>query len=311
MKFNRLIKPLALGLLMTVLIGEIAVRIVGLVDFPTYAVVDDQIGYIPRPTQKGCFLIDHCWAFNDLSMDTAVAWNPERHPNVLLIGNSVVMGGNPYDQRDKLPALLQQKLGTDYSLWPIAVGGWTNVNELVYLQRHTEVLAHAKFFVWEFMSGGLSQASPWLGEYVFPTTRPICALCYVIRRYLLPRFVTLNMDSLPPQGTINPASLAKFEETLAEISRIEGRKQPGILFLYPNNAELQTARHGREWLTERAELERLSRQYDLKLLDLSTYPEWTPLQYRDGTHPTVQGNMVLAAILSAAIRDSVNQEPLH
>src|ERR1035438_8247662 len=80
---------------------ELAVRLSGVVDFPTY-LTDSEIGYLPRPNQSGSFLHINDWVFNDRSMGTAAAWDSSKRPNLLLIGNSVVMGGNPYAQKDKL-----------------------------------------------------------------------------------------------------------------------------------------------------------------------------------------------------------------
>jgi hypothetical protein len=108
MKLRRSIRWISIALLAALVFGEVAVREAGMVDFPIYA-VDDEIGYIPKPNQHGCFLNKRCWAFNDRSMGTTTAWNPTLHPNVLFIGNSIVMGGNPYDQHDKLGPLVQQQ----------------------------------------------------------------------------------------------------------------------------------------------------------------------------------------------------------
>jgi hypothetical protein len=49
----------------------------------------------------------------------------------------------------------------------------------------------------------------------------------------------------------------------------------------------------------------------LKLVDISTYLDWTEADYREGTHPTIEGNRLLADILSAAIKDSLQQEPTY
>jgi len=115
------------------------------------------------------------------------------------------------------------------------------------------------------------------------------------------------MNELPPAGAPNAVNLARFEATLANLSKATGRVQPGILFLYPRREQLQMAHDGLEWLPERQVLERLSEKYGLKLVDMSTYPAWTAEMYREGTHPTVAGNRVLADILSAAILNSVGQ----
>jgi len=50
--------------------AEIAVRLSGILDFPTYA-VDSEIGYIVKPNQSGKFLNKNPWAFNDRSVRSA------------------------------------------------------------------------------------------------------------------------------------------------------------------------------------------------------------------------------------------------
>ena len=79
----------AFALLITV---EVALRLTGMIDFPLYD-VDDEIGYIVKPSQSGTFMLSHDWVFNDRSMGTSFRWDPTKKPNLLLIGNSIVMGG--------------------------------------------------------------------------------------------------------------------------------------------------------------------------------------------------------------------------
>ncbi len=197
------------GIATLLLAAEIIVRALGIIDVPIYA-TDPEIGYIPEPNQSGCFLRKRCWVFNDRSMGTATQWNPSLHKNILLIGNSVVMGGTPYDQSAKLGLLLQAKIGLNFSIWPIAAGGWSNLNEAAYFERNFDVAEHAQYFVWEFRSGGLGELSKWRGDYVFPKARPPWALWYVVRRCLLRRILPFNMDELPPHGSSTQGSLAKF-----------------------------------------------------------------------------------------------------
>jgi hypothetical protein len=159
----------AIGLLC---LAEVAARVSGIADFPVYA-LDPQVGYIVRPNQSGKFLDKNAWVFNNRSMPTERVWGVESggKPNVMLIGNSVVMGGNPLDQKDKLGPLFTADMGSAYSVWPIGIGGWTTVNEMAYLDRNPDVVNATHYFVWEYMRGGLSQMSAWRGEYVFPTQR--------------------------------------------------------------------------------------------------------------------------------------------
>lgn len=305
----------ALGKIIAVFLGlaavvEISVRVSGLVDFPIYR-VDSAIGYLAMPNQAGQFLRKNDWAFNDKSMATTTPWTPNLRPNILLIGNSVVMGGNPYEQKDKLGNLVGIDVGARYSVWPIAAGGWSSVNEVAYLQREPDVVSKANFFVWEYMAGGLSALSGWRGDYVFPTRRPVCASCYAFRRYVLPRLMSLPTNELPPKGPLAVEHLAEFERSVDQLSRVVGSRHPGIIFLYPDKQQTLMAKGSEEWLPERRSIQAVCARHGLILVDIAADPRWTTSLYRDGTHPTVQGNDVLAHILTAAIieANASNESP--
>jgi hypothetical protein len=291
----------ALLSLLVVLGGvELGVRASGLVDFPLYD-TDGQIGYIPKPSQAGSFMNENTWVFNDKSMGTAQLWQPQGKLNVLLIGNSIIMGGNPYPQDRKVGPLVQARLGERFAVWPIAAGGWSNVNQSVYMQRHPEVSKAASFFVWEYMQGGLSRPNQWAGEYVFPTHKPPVATWYFLRRYVLPKFFSFNMNELPPTGQTAQQNVEFFERELSRLCASTGRAVPGILFIYPAKQQYQQGRAGQEWLQERQQIEGIAKAHHLNVVDVSTRPEWNESMYREGTHPTVQGNEVLAGILAAEI----------
>jgi len=294
--------------LVAVLLGtEAVVRFMGVVDVPVY-LVDEGIGYLPQANQSGAFLRKNRWVFNDRSMPIASAWSPgDGHGiNVLVIGNSIVMGGNPYDQKDKLGPLMQESLGSGFRVWPIGAGGWTNVNESVYLERNPDVVGAAQVFVWDYMAGGLSQLSPWNGDYVFPHARPLWATWYVFRRYVLPRFVTLNMNELPPVGDVSTQNAQRFEACLAALTSHTGSGR-GIIFLYPKKKELLLARRGEEWLPERKLVESLAAKYGIKIVDLARHPAWQESSYREDVHPNIDGNVALAKILSNEVKAIVGQ----
>ena len=142
----------ALASLALLVLTELGVRVAGLVDFPTY-LRDDYFGYVPRPEQSGRFLTTNAWFFNDRSMGVAEPWRPQpERTDILLIGNSIVLGGNPYDQKDKLGPLVQSLLNATCKVWPVAAGGWSTVNEFRFLERRPDVAAGADFFIWEVMA---------------------------------------------------------------------------------------------------------------------------------------------------------------
>jgi lysophospholipase L1-like esterase len=155
------------------------------------------------------------------------------------------------------------------------------------------------------MPGGLSGLSQWRGDYVFPKKRPVWATWYVLRRYVLPRVFSLANNELPPTGAADTHNLADFDKYVSVLTKNSGLKHPGILFLYPTKKDLLMARHSTEWLPERKDLEDISAKYGVTLVDVAQNAGWTESLYRDGTHPTVEGNVVLAKIISDAVRDTL------
>ncbi|MGA2847540.1 MAG: SGNH/GDSL hydrolase family protein [Terracidiphilus sp.] len=254
------------------------------------------------------FLRQNRWVFNNRSMGTETQWNPALHPNILLIGNSIVAGGNPLDQKDKLCPLIQKAMGPGYSIWPIAVGGWTNLNETAYLQRNPDVEASANFFVWEYMVGGTSKLAPWSSDYGFPRKRPLWASWYIFRRYILARFIPIPSE-LPPTGPATVTGMQMFRNEIGRISAATGRRTPGLLFLYPQRNQFLAARSGIEWLPERAQIEEIARTQNLKIVDVTRSPQWRTDLYRDGeTHPNEEGDAILATILAGSIEQVLSCE---
>ena len=313
MKLTKTHKWLCLAVIACVLmlaIVEFAVRVSGITDFPTYA-VDERLGYIVNPNQSGMFLRRNRWVFNDRSMGTDSKWNPVLHPNILIIGNSIVAGGNPLDQKDKLGPLIQKAIGPGYSIWPIAVGGWTNLNETAYLQRNPDVEASANFFVWEYMVGGTSKLAPWASDYAFPRKHPSWASWYAFRRYILARFISLPSE-LPPTGPATVTGMESFRNEIGKISGATGKSTPGLLFLYPQRSQFLAARSGNEWLPERKQIEQIARDSNLRIVDITRSPQWRTDLYRDGeTHPTSEGDAVLAAILANSIEQVLSCEAVE
>ena len=296
-------KKIALNSVVAILVivawGELCVRLLGISDFPIYQIGGD-VNYIPKPNQRGIFFTND-WYFNDKSMPIKNNFNPAIHPDVLLIGNSIVMGGNTYRQDDKLTSLIQDEIGANPVVWPLAVGGWTQINEMGYIKDHPEIAAAPDFIAWEYMSGGLSHATPWAGELVFPTHSPHCAICYAFSRYVLPHFANFALQSeLPMTGAIDVENARNFDASIEELTRNIRGTERGIIWLYPTKFELLMAHQGKEWLPERSFLEEIARKHSLKIVDISKFPEWNPSLYKgDGTHPGKDGNKVLARILSS------------
>ena len=90
--------------------SEIFLSFAGFGSYPIYD-IDNEIKYIPAANQHGRFLNRNAWYFNDRHMGNISNWHQEKHPDFLLIDNSIVLGGNPINHDDKLGPLLEKELG--------------------------------------------------------------------------------------------------------------------------------------------------------------------------------------------------------
>lgn len=282
---------------------EVAVRALGWVDFPVY-VLDDEIGYYPQPNQSGAFMGTNRWVFNNRSMGIATPWKPGNQTDVLLIGNSVVLGGNPYDQPDKVAPQMQTRVDARCAIWPVATGGWSTVNEYRFLERQPDLVEGADFFIWEVMGHQMNGAHGWSRETVIPTHPPVWATGHVLQKLLYERWWPWAQTA-PQQKAVGSAQVVhhyqQFDAMLQRLQRAAGRKPAGIIFLYPDRQQLQGSRQGLEWLVDREQYVRMAATHGLVLIDIARYPQWTDALYRDQVHPTAAGNAVLADILAQAL----------
>jgi hypothetical protein len=274
---------------------EIAVRSLGLVDFPLY-IRDPNFGYFPKSGQAGAFRNTNHWVFNDRGMGVPASWHPTDQSDILLIGNSVVSGGNAYDQSEKLTSRLQVKLGEQCPLWPIAVGAWTTVNATHYLQVHPDLIEGSDFFIWEFMTSQMDHANPWTGETRLPTNRPLWASGYVLKKALAERLGILKEAQAATVSDFQK-NYDDFEGMIARLAKRAQHSPRGIILAYPDKGQFGIAHSGREWLPDRQRLERLAQANDLLLVDLARMPAWTEGMYWDDVHPNPFGNVVLSSIL--------------
>ena len=292
----------ALGVIALLGLTESVIRQAGAISFPIYMRSAD-FGYAPRGNQQGTFLGTNHWVFNDRGMGVDRPWKPSQLTDILLIGNSIVMGGNPYDQKDKLTPQLQTRLGGGCPVWPVAAGGWSTVNEMRFLHSNPDLMAGADFFIWEQMPGQMQRLNPWTSENIHPTQAPLWATWYVVQKALATRFPNVVPTVLAP-----PADpLMRYREFGAMLGRLvlsSKRRPAGMIFLYPDRAQLAQARAGKEWLEDRQFFQHMAEAHGILLIDITRFPQWNESLYKDPVHPTAEGNAVLATILNLALQES-------
>jgi hypothetical protein len=295
--------------IITLFIGlETYLRLAGFGSYPIYF-LDSKLKYIPASNQNGVFLNSNRWFFNDKHMGNSDNWTPDKHPDVLLLGNSIVLGGNSFDHNEKLGPLLQTALDNKYTVWSAAAGGWTNINEMAYLDQNKDVARNADIVVIEYMAGGFSVAAPWPGYYVFPDYRPVLLSSYIAVKYGLPRLksrMPINESgALPPVGEMDQTQLERFTKLLTALvktSRV-------VVFFYPTKSELTNIT---AWKKAIEPIVNVCKLLSLTCVDIAAEQSWSAGMYRDddGVHPTVEGNRHLARIIASAIASGMTSSAM-
>lgn len=164
------------GILLSQTIGFAAVSV------PLYE-ADDIVGYWPKRSQRGAAYLVNDWAFNSDSMGVAEEFKPSERSDVLLVGDSIVDGGNRVPQSDKIASLLERKTG--WQVWPISAGSWALQNELAFLRRKARVVQSVDRIVFVFNSEDFGEPSSWSSEFTHPRRVPIIPFAYLIGKFWL------------------------------------------------------------------------------------------------------------------------------
>jgi hypothetical protein len=218
------------------------------------------------------------------------SFEPKSQSSVLLIGDSVVLGGNSYQEEDRLGPRLAQASSLD--IWPVSAGSWALRNELEYLRQHPDVVTRIKFIVFVLNTGDYAEPSHWNCELTHPLVRPPYATAYVVRKYI---FDPIGC------GEAVTKSRVYSEVTKMELANFLRASTPHrILFmLYPNRQEARDAKLLGRVSEEQRKF--LNSAGATKVFSVGSDSRWSLGLYKDNIHPTVQGNIVLAQIIADQI----------
>jgi hypothetical protein len=259
------------------------------VDIPVY-VANNSIGYIPAPNQSGKFLHRNAYRFNELSMGAGPFLPDPARFNLLLVGDSIVLGGNPLSEGELLGPQLEKMTG--WQVWPVSAGSWTIQNELTYLRQHPEVLTKVDAVAFVLNSGDFGASSSWASDLSHPQSRPFPALPWLVRKYVVG-------EKRPPVPADYQVPARDWRVDLNEFAQTF--KKPIHVFLYPDINEFQDKNMQLVQLDKWApELVSIlgSRTQPIKVADSAS---WTLAGYRDGIHPNGGGNAALGQIIQSAI----------
>ena len=275
---------------------ELLARLSGVADYPTYDLSADY-GYLPQPNQQGRFLHRNFWIFNERSMATG-PYRPELKENILLIGDSIVLGGNPVDQSERWAGQLEDRGRGRWSVWPVGAASWSNLNEIAWIKKNRDVDQSCRWIVWEINSGDFYEFSHWAREEMQPRHHPASVAWYALQKYVWDRWSAppylywlKHPSDFPAYPTNMIATLPDFENFVAHWPK--GPSEPRILIVwYPAKLELHGQAPG--WNAMSRMMEQICERQGLELLDVSRETAWNESLYRDHLHPTAAGYRRLA-----------------
>lgn len=280
-------KVLAVAMAIALVGVELAARLSGATDFPIYQ-VDTDIGYIPAKNQSGRFLNKNQWVFNEFHMG-AGRFAPGPGMDTLLVGDSIVLGGNPLPQDSRLGPLLSKKIAG--RVWPISAGSWSIANELRYLSSHPEVLAGIDQIIFVLNGGDLvDDLSHWRCDRNHPRHAPWSAAWYLVDKNIL-----RLEDCETPNPAYTPPRLNWQVELHSLLARAEMRGKSVYAVLYPDRSEASNVESARAF--EHRMTQQLAPFPSLRLISVGRDSRWREVFYRDSIHPTEAGNAMLANIV--------------
>jgi len=280
------------GVLVGALVSlEIAVRLFGLTSYPVY-IRSQAVGYFLAPNQRGAFLNKNHWFVDDQGFANEKPFVVS-HPNTILVGDSVVFGGNPVDYDLRIGTIAAKITRRD--IWSASAGGWSLLNELAFLKLHKTQVYQADKLIFVVNRGDFGCAAQWAGELALPTRRPVLATVYFLKRYVLP-----HSEELPPI-TVKSDSLCEREWQDGLDDLLTHYSGQVSFILYPDKHDLND--HN-AWRMEMVAIRRYIAAHSrrIMLFDLSTVPGWNLSRYRDGTHPNPAGNRILAAVVAKLVK---------
>ncbi|UBF27986.1 GDSL-type esterase/lipase family protein [Kovacikia minuta CCNUW1] len=315
MKFHPRYRIPAIGI--TALVAtEIFLRAAFGLGNPVLFQTDPETGYRFKPNQKSIRFSKRI-EYNQYSQrsEPITAKKPEGTLRVLMIGDSVLNGGNPVDQSETITHLLEDKIvaiGQRAEVLNASASGWGIGNQLGYLQKFGTLDSDRVILL--ISSHNLTQPTS-TGDRVgnnpfFPDQAPLFATQEAIRRYLLPMFQTainFEQSSNSPEpvvstGKISTSSEAEqhFQHNMEllkkSISLVKAQKVPLEVLFVPNRQNLTPA-----FTTPAYKLKFLQFLNAQEIPVLDVHKAWSAVPvmagstyFRDGKHLTEKGNEAVA-----------------
>lgn len=231
---------------------------------------------------------------------------------ILCVGDSITFGGAETTQQLTYPYLLEKMLNSHspverYEVFNASAGGWAMENEEGWLAEHG--IYSSRFVVLQVASHDLFQAvadSRIVGTHpAFPERAPWFALQELLIRYILPR-VWHHLRLRDPGEVLHQRTSADITRTLASLRRIASMVRSQGADLVVMLVEQPPGIEPQDELMQQAK-KMLQTQLVADGISLLRPGEAMKqaggaLLFRDGLHPNVEGNHILAQTVVTEIR---------
>lgn len=265
---------------------ELLFRVFGLGSFPLYS-KSNLIGYYFKENQQGNFLNSKKWYINNYGMVAEYSYTNDNEEKIILIGDSIVYGGNNISHENRIGVILQSLINKP--VYSIAAGSWGFENELLYLNQLNLNLNNKKI-IFILNSGDFGEKSHWACEKNHPTNYPFMLSYYYFDKYVIDQEC---------KSYINKITNEKIEWQIY-LKELLSKKSPSniIILLYPNLAEYNDKY---DFIKEKNELMKVDK--NLKIYNFNEYSGIVKEIYRDTIHPNAYGNKLIAQYLRSLIND--------
>ena len=214
---KKILKSFILVSILLIIAAQLAAKYyLGLGNPPLY-ILDSKIGYLLKPNQN-LYRFGNHFLTNEYSMRSNDFSKLKKNKNelrILVIGDSVINGGNPTDQNNLATTILQKRLSKKLNrkliVANISTGGWNPRNEYEYIKKYGFFDADIVFIVvssHDFRNGPKTIK---LNNNTFPHTKPFSALTEGITRYL-PRYLPKLFSPLKNTAKYSKAKYPKTTE---------------------------------------------------------------------------------------------------
>ncbi|MDJ1183666.1 SGNH/GDSL hydrolase family protein [Roseofilum casamattae] len=314
---NKLFWRIPVILLAAVILAECSLRFGLGLGNPALVQADVQTGYRFQPNQN-------IWRFGKQIIYNQYSQRSEpieleKSPDsfrILMVGDSVLNGGNPIDQSDIISEILENYLensGHRAEVLNASSGSWGLGNQKGYIEKFG--LFDSDPIILQIGVHDLLQptsTSDAVGSIYFPNRRPILAISEAWTRYLWPR-VRQRIPLNTPRAEIPVAQLdpkAQFQENMQTfgqmVNLIRSSNRSVLVLFTPNRFDLlptpKTPPYSEEFLTQLA-------SENIPVID--AYQVWSDLPpetiasfFRDSVHLNATGNREVAALICDYLNSS-------